>query len=83
MVVMTAVGPFHQASGTMSSKRMSFKVILSLKLSTPLTTSAFLPPSPRVEIMAAWRKCSSIFNSDLLSARQRPKVENQVCNKPG
>ena len=37
----------------------------------------------RVEIMAACRWCSSIRSSLLLSARQSPKVTNQVCNKPG
>src|SRR5450830_1464551 len=52
-VVITAVGPPHQGSGTMSSRRGSFSCMLSLKLSTPATTSAtplaVCPPWPRVE----------------------------------
>ncbi|MNE98314.1 hypothetical protein D3C80_1968120 [compost metagenome] len=81
-VISTAVGPFHQGSGTMSRKRSSFSDICSLKLDTPLVTLP-LPPWPRVEIMAAWRKWRSIFSSDRLSARHRPKVTNQVCSRPG
>ncbi|MNR51141.1 hypothetical protein D3C85_1707720 [compost metagenome] len=81
-VISTAVGPFHQGSCTMSRKRSSFSDICSLKLDTPLVT-VLLPPCPRVEIMAAWRKWRSIFSSDRLSARQSPKVTNQVCSRPG
>src|SRR3546814_7764835 len=81
-VINTAVGPFHQGSGTMSRNRSSLSCIWSLKLATPCVTEP-LPPSPRVEIMAAWRKCESIFSADRLSARHNPKVTNQVCSKPG
>jgi len=82
IVVITTVGPFHQGSGTMSRKLGSFSCMLSLKLDTCVTCSD-LPASPRVEIMAACRKCSSIFSSDLLSARQSPNVTNHVCSNPG
>jgi phenylalanyl-tRNA synthetase beta chain len=43
-----------------------------------------IPPAlPRVEIMAAWRWCASMRSRLLLSARQSPKVTNQVCRRPG
>ena len=45
--------------------------------------SASSPAVPRVEIIAAWRCLSSMRSCDLLSARQRPKVTNQVCSRPG
>src|SRR5207302_6163007 len=78
-VIITAVGPPHQDSGTMSRKPGSLSCMLSLKLDTCVTCPAF-PLAPRVEIIAAWRCCESILSSDLLSARQRPKVTNQVCS---
>ena len=42
------------------------------QLVTPAVTSDLAPPVPRVEIIAAWRWCSSITSCDLLSARHRP-----------
>jgi hypothetical protein len=51
-VVITAVGPPHQGSGTMSRKRGSSSFMSALKLDTAVTCSA-LPIWPRVETMAA------------------------------
>jgi hypothetical protein len=66
----------------MSMKLGSLSFISSLKLDTWVTCSA-LPAAPRVEIIAAWRCLSSMRSCDLLSARQSPKVTNQVCSSPG
>ncbi|MDT4871363.1 hypothetical protein FQZ97_1064880 [compost metagenome] len=89
-VVITAVGicspSCHQGSGTMSRKRLSSSSIAALKLDTCVTCAAWplaWPMLPRVETMAAWRWCASMRSSLLLSARQRPKVTNQVCSRPG
>ena len=82
MVVITAVGSPHHSSWTMSRKRGSSSAMLDLKLVT-CDTADCLPALPRVEIIAAWRCCASIFSADLLSARQSPKVTNQVCSRPG
>ena len=88
IVVITAVrATSTTASGTMSRKRGSSQLpCLSLKLATCVTCSvpcSDLPALPRVETIAAWRWRSSITSCDLLSARQRPKVTNQVCSRPG
>src|SRR3546814_2529208 len=60
-VINTAVGPFHQGSGTMSRNRSSLSCICSLKLDTPCVTEPFRSEEHTSELQSLMRISYAVF----------------------